>query len=196
MERSSWYVPKQLFHTVLEIVDYSKDASENSRAVYVLRTHGTLEAAKTYAVNSLETLSFTPDDFYQYFARLGKGFDTEGWTKGDGVFVFARTFMTQELHIRIDTTPNQESLPSTIDGQIILPSGVPVLHYVLKVIADCHDLYQNGGRKLTEIQGAFLHREDALMTTYKFIDQNRLIEYNSQCAAHFQTYCNLARTSL
>lgn len=56
-------IPEVLYHTILTVIDYPHDASGASRTVFVLETHGTLEAAKAYAVQSLEKLNFKSDDF-------------------------------------------------------------------------------------------------------------------------------------
>ncbi|TWU77961.1 hypothetical protein ED733_005731 [Metarhizium rileyi] len=96
---ASHEVSELLFHAILTVIDYSHDASGASRTTFVLGTHGTLEAAKAYAVRALEQLNFNPDDDFQKYNVRHLNGDTPGktWIHGDGVLAFARSLDGQEF---------------------------------------------------------------------------------------------------
>ncbi|KIE01958.1 hypothetical protein MAJ_02180, partial [Metarhizium majus ARSEF 297] len=181
-----YQVPELLFHTILTVIDYSHDASGASRTIFVLGTHGTLEAAKAFAAQSLETLNFKPDDFQKYNVRSSSE-EAPGkpWIHGDGVLAFARSFDGQELRVSIDTTPNNESLyASTEDGKMRLPEGAQFLHYVVQTMVD-YNVDRSGSLQRTEIQGVYVHRADAWTAAHKCLDRSGYAEYDCRGDAEF-----------
>ncbi|KAK1252957.1 hypothetical protein MKX08_004144 [Trichoderma sp. CBMAI-0020] len=177
------FVPEQLFHTILTIIDYSQDPSGANRTAFVLKTHGTLEAAKKYAAHSLESLNFSPDDFQQYHIRGSRGAN-ESWSHGDGVLLFARAFDGQEFLVGIDTTPNNEALIATPDGDIVLPEGAKFLHYVLQISVD-YNADRSGSLQTTEILGVYIHRADAWTAAHKCLDPAEYAEYDRRGESQF-----------
>ncbi|KAL7899458.1 hypothetical protein HDV63DRAFT_403497 [Trichoderma sp. SZMC 28014] len=148
---SSSFVPEQLFHTILTVIDYSHDPSGANRTLLILKTHGTLEAeaAKKYATHSLESLNFAPSDFQQHHIRGTRG-ASESWSHGDGVLLFARAFDGQEFLVGIDTTPNNEALIAIPDGDFVLPEGAKFLHYILQISVD-YNADRSGGLQTLSI---------------------------------------------
>jgi hypothetical protein len=183
---SSQVIPEVLYHTILTVIDYPHDGSGASRTVFVLETHGTLEAAKSYAVQSLEKLNFKSDDFQKYHVRgRDEGVPDKAWTCGDGVLVFARSLDGQEFHVAIDTTPNNESLGANAqNGEMILPEGAKFLHYVVQTTINYH-VDRSGGLQRTEIQGVYLRRADAWIAAHKCLDPKEYVEYDSRGDADF-----------
>lgn len=183
---TSKLVPELLFHTILTVIDYPHDASGASRTIYVLKTHGTLDAAKAYAKQSLEKLNFQPDDFQKYEIRgHDKDLPGEKWTHGDGILVFARSIDGQELRVSVDTTPNNESLGSDVqNGEMILPEGAKFLHYVVQTTVDYH-VDRSGGSQQTSIQGVYLHRADAWTAAHKCLDPEDFAEYDYRGDSEF-----------
>lgn len=180
---SSNFVPEQLFHTVLTVIDYSQDPSGSNRTAFILKTHGALEAAKKYATRSLESLNFSSSDFQQYHIR-GARSPSESWSHGDGVLLFARAFDGQEFLVGIDTTPNDEALTATQDGDLVLPEGAKFLHYVLQVSVD-YDADRSGGLQTTEILGVYVHRADAWTAAHKCLDPAQYAEYDDRGESQF-----------
>ncbi|OAA49398.1 hypothetical protein NOR_01321 [Metarhizium rileyi] len=184
---ASHEVSELLFHTILTVIDYSHDASGASRTTFVLGTHGTLEAAKAYAVRALEQLNFNPDDDFQKYNVRHLNGDTPGktWIHGDGVLAFARSLDGQEFRVSIDTTQNNESLrSSTQDGAMILPEGAKFLHYVVQTMVD-YNVDRSGSLQMTEIQGVYLHRADAWTAAHKCLDPDSYAEYDCRGDTEF-----------
>lgn len=180
---TSKFVPEQLFHTVLTVTDYSHDASGADRTAFILKTHGTLDAAKKYASHSLESVNFTADDFQQYHVRLDQ-YPPKVWTHGDGVVVFARAFDGKEFLVGIDTTPNNESLTATSDGELLLPEGAKFLHYLLQITVD-YNADRSGGLQTTEIEGTYVHRADAWTAAHVILDPTQYAEFDRRGDAQF-----------
>ncbi|RFU77288.1 hypothetical protein TARUN_4964 [Trichoderma arundinaceum] len=180
---SSKFIPEQLFHTVLTVIDYSHDPSGANRTAFVLKTHGTLEAAKKFAAHSLESVNFASDDFQQFHVRHAAG-SSESWSHGDGVLVFARAFDGQEFLVGIDTTPNNETLATTSDGEVILPEGAKFLHYVLQITVD-YNADRSGSQQATEIEGTYIHRADAWTAAHKCLDPAQFAEYDRRGDSQF-----------
>ncbi|KHN95358.1 uncharacterized protein MAM_06862 [Metarhizium album ARSEF 1941] len=183
---ASYQVPELLFHTILTVIDYSHDASGASRTTFVLGTHGTLEAAKAFAVQSLESVNFKPDDFQKYHVKhLEQETPGKTWIHGDGVLVFARSFDGQEFRVSIDTTPNNESLhANTQDGEMRLPEGAKFLHYVVQTIID-YNVDRSGSLQTTEIQGVYVHRADAWTAAHKCLAPDEFAEYDCRGDTEF-----------
>ncbi|KAL7804654.1 hypothetical protein V8C44DRAFT_342909 [Trichoderma aethiopicum] len=177
------FVPDQLFHTLLTVVDLPHDPSGATRTPFVLKSHGTLAAAKAFARQSLETLGFAPEDFQFYNIRQDSS--SQSWTHGDGVLVFARSFDNKEFTVGIETTPNNESLPaSPSDGELRLPEGARFLHYVLQIIVD-YNADRSGAAQATEIQGAYVHRADAWKAAHLCLDPAGYAEFDRRGDAQF-----------
>ncbi|PTB70812.1 hypothetical protein BBK36DRAFT_1175654 [Trichoderma citrinoviride] len=180
---SDVFVPDQLFHTLLTVVDFSHDPSGATRTPFVLKSHGTLEAAKTFARQSLETLGFAPEDFQLY--RVREAQDSSPWTHGDGVLISARAFDGKEFVVGIDTAPNNESLAaSSSDGELRLPEGARFLHYVLQITID-YNADRSGAAQTTEIQGAYVHRADAWKAAHLCLDPAQYAEFDRRGDAQF-----------
>lgn len=178
--KPSQFIPEQLFNTLLTVVDYSHDSSGATHTTFVLKTHGTLEAAKKFASHSLESINFKADDFQVYRIRNA----SEVWTHGDGVLVFARSFDGQEFLVSIDTTPNNEALLATTDGDLILPEGIKFLHYVLQITVD-YNADRSGSSQTTDIEGTYVHRADAWTAAHKCLDPAQFAEYDRRGDAEF-----------
>ncbi|KAL7915890.1 hypothetical protein GGI35DRAFT_10004 [Trichoderma velutinum] len=175
----SKFVPEQLFHTVLTVID----ASGANHTLFVLKTHGTLDAAKKYASHALEAVNFTAEDFGVYRIRADED-STKPWTHGDGVLVFARSFDGQEFLVGIDTTPNNESLTATSDGEIKLPEGAKFLHYLLQITVD-YNADRSGSSQTTEIEGTYIHRADAWTAAHVSLDPTEYAEFDRRGDAQF-----------
>ncbi|QYS93726.1 hypothetical protein H0G86_001096 [Trichoderma simmonsii] len=176
-------VPEQLFHTVLTVIDYSHDASGANRTLFVLKTHGTLAAAKKYASHALEAVNFTAEDFEVYRVRADED-PSKPWTHGDGVLVFARSFDGHEFLVGIDTTPNNEGLTATSDGEIVLPEGAKFLHYLLQITVD-YNADRSGSSQTTEIEGTYVHRADAWTAAHVSLDPTEFAEFDRRGDAQF-----------
>ncbi|KKP07307.1 hypothetical protein THAR02_00631 [Trichoderma harzianum] len=179
----SKFIPEQLFHTVLTVIDYSHDASGANRTLFVLKTHGTLAAAKKYASHALEAVNFTAEDFEVYRIRTEED-PAKPWTHGDGVLVFARSFDGQEFLVGIDTTPNNEALTATSDGEIVLPEGAKFLHYLLQITVD-YNADRSGSSQTTEIEGTYVHRADAWTAAHVSLDPTEYAEFDRRGDAQF-----------
>lgn len=176
-------VPEQLFHTVLTVIDYSHDASGANRTLFVLKTHGTLAAAKKYASHALEAVNFTAEDFEVYRVRADED-PAKPWAHGDGVLVFARSFDGHEFLVGIDTTPNNEALTATADGEIVLPEGAKFLHYLLQITVD-YNADRSGSSQTTEIEGTYVHRADAWTAAHVSLDPTEFAEFDRRGDAQF-----------
>ncbi|KAL6884152.1 hypothetical protein HDV57DRAFT_447000 [Trichoderma longibrachiatum] len=178
-------VPDQLFHTLLTVAD----PSGATRTPFVLKSHGTLAAAKAFARQSLETLGFAPElDFELYRVRGPQDPPPSGsqpWTHGDGVLVFARSFDGKEFVVGIETTPNNESLPaSPADGELRLPDGARLLHYVVQIIVD-YNTDRSGAAQTTEILGAYVHRANAWKAAHTCLDPAEYAEFDRRGDGEF-----------
>ncbi|KAK3385651.1 hypothetical protein B0H63DRAFT_186168 [Podospora didyma] len=165
-------VSEELFHTTLTVVDYHADTSGSTRLVYVLGTHTTLPAAKTFSYKALEGLNYSPDDFAEYASRaqLSEG---EAWKYGDGVMVYAKAPAGQEFLVGIDTKPNTENLPSNPEtSELALPKGHDHLHYVLQTKTD-YNQDKSGAFQTTEIEGCYVRRADAMAAARQVLDDMR-----------------------
>lgn len=163
-------IPEQLYHTTLTVVDFHKDTSGAIRDVYVLGTHTTISAAKSFALRALTHLGYQPDDFAEYATRL----DTppESWKHGDGVMVYAKAPAGQEFIVGLDTKPNTESLPAGPDDTPLLPGGSDHLHYVLQNRTD-YNQDKSGAYQTTEIEGCYVRRADALAAAKAVLQADR-----------------------
>src|SRR5262245_14367754 len=121
-------VPELLYHTTLTIVDYRDDNAGSAQSFYVLGTHGSLPAAKAFAVTALHSQGFEPDDFTVYEERKLQPL----WSHDDGVIVFAKTPAGQDFLVGMDTKTNDEELRQRPDGTMELPGGETYLHYVVQ----------------------------------------------------------------
>ncbi|KAM7187705.1 hypothetical protein V8F33_011089 [Rhypophila sp. PSN 637] len=153
-------VPEQLYHTTLTVIDFHKDTSGSTRDVYVLGTHTTLQAAKAFTLKALETLGYSPDDFYTYKVRTAA--DSEDWPYGDGVHVYAKAPASQEFLVGIDTKPNTEDLPNGPNNTPLLPRDYTHLHYVIQNKTDYNQDTNNRNYQSSEIEGCYVHRADAI----------------------------------
>ncbi|KAH7126445.1 hypothetical protein B0J13DRAFT_530988 [Dactylonectria estremocensis] len=165
-------VPELLHHTTLTVIDYHEDPSGATRSVYVLGTHSTLEASKVFATSALQGLKYEPSDFAEYTVR-----SAGPWTHGDGVLVFARAPAGQVFLIGIDTTPNNEALPASPDGAVVLPQGADLLHYVLQTTID-YNQDRTGSVQATEIEGSYVLRADAWAAARKCLDPEQFVKYD------------------
>lgn len=159
-------IPDLLYHTTLTVVDYHEDASGSTRTVYVLATHSTLKAAKSFALTALRGLGYRPEDFTEFASQESHGAVDASWTHGDGVVVFARAPAGHEFLVGIDTTPNNESLPAAPSGTgnedtVVLPTGTDHLHYLLQTVVD-YNRDRSGSVSETHIEGCYLFRSTAL----------------------------------
>ncbi|KAK3312643.1 hypothetical protein B0H66DRAFT_378376 [Apodospora peruviana] len=152
-------VPDQLYHTTLTVIDYHTDTSGSTRNVYVLGTHTTLMAAKEFSIKALHALHYEPDDFESYAVKTPE--NSESWSYGDGVIVFAKAPAGQEFLVGIDTKPNTESLPAGREEVPILPKGCTHLHYVMQNTTD-YNQDKSGAYQSSEIEGCYVHRKDAI----------------------------------
>jgi len=158
--------PELLYHTTLTVTDYRAETSGSRKTVYVLGTHGTIESAKEFSLAALSLLGYKEDDFEQY----EKHRPDVPWTHGDGMVVFAKAPAGQEFLVGIDTKPNDAKLKADAHGQIVLPPGVPHLHYVLQTTID-YNRDRSGSYQTTEIEGCYTRREDAIAAARKCLEQ-------------------------
>ncbi|KAI5462011.1 hypothetical protein BGZ63DRAFT_382802 [Mariannaea sp. PMI_226] len=164
-------IPELLYHTTLTVIDYQQDPSGATRSVYVLGTHCTLEGAKAFATSALQELEYDTNDFAEIAVR-----SDEPWKHGDGVQVFARAPAGQVFLIGIDTTPNNESLPASPDGALVLPEGA-TLHYVLQTTID-YNMDRTGSAQSTNIEGSYIRRADAWKAAQNCLDKDNFVEYD------------------
>lgn len=163
--------PDQLFHTTLTVVDFHRDTSGSTREVYVLGTHTTLPAAKTFALASLLQLGYKPDDFTEYATRV-EAVPSESWKYGDGVMVYAKAPRGHEFLVGLDTKPNTESLLAGPKDTLLMPEGFDDLHYVLQNRTD-YNQDKSGAYQTTEIQGCYARRADALAAARAALEEDR-----------------------
>ncbi|KAM3437924.1 hypothetical protein MY4824_003573 [Beauveria thailandica] len=171
-------VPDQLFHTILTVVNRRGLPASANHEVHVLESHGTLAAAKSYATGEcLKTLGLEPQEFTLYAVKPTEQTEVEDWPYGDGVLVFGRAPTGSEMHIAIETGPNQESLTMRPDGRLFLPDGAQFLHYILQTSID-YNVDRCGCRLTTEIIGAYVHRQNAWVAAHKALDRDQFVQYD------------------
>ncbi|KEY68868.1 hypothetical protein S7711_03804 [Stachybotrys chartarum IBT 7711] len=172
-------VPELLYHTVLTVIDYQADPNGGIQYIYVLGTHGSLQTAKVFTQTSLEEIGYKKYDFINYDVRDLGATSPENWKYGDGVYVHATAPAGHVFIVRIDTTPNNESIPMTADGKIVLPDGASFLHYVVQRVID-YNADRNGSIQWYEIEGTYVHRADAWTAAHKCLDRSLYAEYDSR----------------
>jgi hypothetical protein len=141
-----------LYHILLEAVDYYKDKSGATRINDVFGTYTSLPAAKTAALAAIKDSGYERDDFEIYEE---KSKSVENWTHNNGVLVYAKAPSGIEFYVRVDTKPNVGKLKGNAQARIDAK-----LHYVLQIKID----YNNdriGGIQTTEVEGTYLHRQEA-----------------------------------
>ncbi|KFA70138.1 hypothetical protein S40285_06614 [Stachybotrys chlorohalonatus IBT 40285] len=177
-------VPELLYHTVLTVIDYQADPNGGIRYIFVLGTRGSLKSAKVFTQTSLEEIGYKKDDFINYDVRdLGET-APESWKHGDGVFVQATAPAGHVFVVKIDTTPNNESIPMNADGKIVLPNGATFLHYVVQRVID-YNADRNGSIQWYEIEGTYVHRADAWTAAHKCLEKSDYAEYDSRGDPNF-----------
>uniref|UniRef100_A0A8H7N2W9 Uncharacterized protein n=1 Tax=Bionectria ochroleuca TaxID=29856 RepID=A0A8H7N2W9_BIOOC len=112
------FIPEFLYHTCLTVDEHDVQTLEDIPRLYVLGSHGTLEAAKKCALKALATLGYEEADFALYQTRPH---GVEEWEHGNGTIVYAKAPAGQEFLVRIDTKLNIEDLPALPDGSLRLP---------------------------------------------------------------------------
>ncbi|RSL81334.1 hypothetical protein CDV31_017045 [Fusarium ambrosium] len=162
-----------LYHTTLTVIDYREDPSGAKHSAYVLATHASIEAAKTFARDALHLLKYEPDDFEEYSVYSS----SHEWKHGDGVVVYARAPAGQVFQIGVRTTPNNESLLANPNGTVVLPKGADVLHYVVQTTVD-YNKDRTGCAQEADIQGSYVLRADALAAAKSCLAQENLVEYD------------------
>ncbi len=170
--------PDLLYHTTLTVIDYQADTSGSIQEVYVLGTHGTLEAAKKFASTALQGLKYAPDDFAKFEVRS----TASEWPYGDGILVVATARNGQVLRVGLDTKPNDAGLVvNSDDGTIVLHKDVPHLHYVLQTTVD-YNQDRSGAAQSSEIEGCYVRREEAVEAAKKCLtgDKNEYSQYDER----------------
>jgi hypothetical protein len=164
-----------LYHIILTVIDFHLEPSGSQRAIYILGTRATIEAAKDSAFKVLHTLRYKPDDFVEY-AVHSRHVGT--WDHGDGVLIYAKAPAGQVFLVSIQVTPNTELLKADQDGAILLPHGVPSLHYVTQTVID-YNKDRTGCVQQMQIEGTFVHRADARKAAQKLLDPLDYVEYDT-----------------
>jgi len=167
--------PDLLYHIILTVIDYHVDPSGAKRSIYILGTHGTLEAAKDSSFRVLHALRYTPQDFLEYAVHSS---DTRDWDYGNGVLVYAKAPAGQVFLVSVQATPNCESLIMDHEGGVILPSGIRSLHYILQTTID-YNRDRTGCDQETQIEGTFVHRSKALTAAAKLLDPLDYVDYET-----------------
>ncbi|KAG7414775.1 hypothetical protein DER46DRAFT_576428 [Fusarium sp. MPI-SDFR-AT-0072] len=164
-----------LYHVILTVIDFHLDPSGAKRSTYILGTRATLEAAKDSAFRVLYTLRYEPDDFTEYAVHLKH---TENWTHGNGVLVYAKAPAGQVFMISVQATPNNQQFLANPDGSILLPQGNSSLYYVTQTIID-YNKDRTGCVQEMQIEGTFVHRDDAMDAARKLLDPLDYAEYDT-----------------
>lgn len=161
-ETSTSSVPDLLYHTVLTVDERNAAPGKQSPIprVYVLGTHAQLDAAKSFATQVIPTLGYDKSDFDVYEEKTTPE-SAETWKHGDGIVVYAKAPAGQIFTVGTDTKSNTEKLRALPDGSLVLPNGIDHLHYMLQTTVD----YKRDPAISTEIQGAFVRRDDAVKAT-------------------------------
>lgn len=163
-----------LYHIILTVIDFHLEPSGSKRAIYILGTRATIEAAKDSAFRVLQTLRYKPDDFTEYAVHSSHA---ETWDHGDGVLIYAKAPAGQVFLVSIQATPTQQ-LQADGDGTILLPHGVPSLHYVTQTVID-YNKDRTGCVQEMQIEGTFVHRADARTAARKLLDPLDYAEYDT-----------------
>jgi hypothetical protein len=151
---SSENTPSLLYHTTLKVTKTHPTTSGDVQQTYVLGTHATLKAAKSFARAALASLGYSRDDFEIYSERS----ECDSWAYGDGVIIYSRAASGEEFRVAIDTKFNDQAFLCSPNGTLKLPAGTEHLHYVLQTTTD----YKADQAVSTEIEGAYAKRADAL----------------------------------
>jgi hypothetical protein len=172
-------MPELLYNTILTVIDLHKDPSGAARSSWILGTHSTRDAAKSYALGSLQKLSFAPDDFKEYEVRTAQCSSADRWSHGDDTLIFACAPSGQVFLVGIEAMPNNASLSATSDGEVVLPEGVDSLNYVVQVVVD-HNQDSFGSVPRAHVNGSYVHRADALLAARNCLDPAEFAEYDMQ----------------
>lgn len=164
-----------LYHIILTVIDFHLEPSGSKRAIYILGTRATIEAAKDSAFRVLHTLRYKPDDFAEYTVHSSH---TGTWAHGDGVLIYAKAPAGQVFLVSIQATPNTEELQADREGAILVPHGVPSLHYVTQTVID-YDKDRTGCVQEMQIEGTFVRRADARKAARKLLDPLDYVEYDT-----------------
>lgn len=179
--------PDTLFHTLLTVIDYHADPSGGTRSTWVLGTHTTLSAAKSFAKTALSSLGYDRTDFSAYEEAPTGGTPTpevtsvanKEWTHGDGYVVWARAPAGQVFEINIEAKPNNENLPSGEAGIPVLPLGTDHLHYVLQTKID-YAADRTGAAQEASVEGAYAKRDDAMIAAKGLLLKPEFDEYDER----------------
>jgi len=147
-----------LYHVVYEIIDYHKDTSGTTRTINVFGTFTSLPVAKVVARSLLKNWGYSVSDFEIYEVNT----NPENWKYGDGVALYAKARSGQEFRVRLDTKPNPNQLKGDKEGVV---EGH--LHYVLQTKIEY--INQVWAKQVTEIEGAFSLRKDAIDAAYSVL---------------------------
>lgn len=173
-------VPDQLFHTMLTVIDYHADKSGGTRSVWVLGTHTSLSAAKSFASRALHELGYEKDDFEEYADRTQLGAAAEdSWPHGDGIVVYAKAPAGQVFKVGLSTTPNNLGLPANEKEEPKLPKDFDHLHYVLQTIID-YNKDRTGAEQTTEVEGTYVKRSDAMIAAKGLLLKSDFEEYDER----------------
>lgn len=172
-------VPENLYHTILTVIDYDVDKSGGTRSVWVLGTHTSLPAAKAFSTRALQELGYEKDDFANYAVHPGAA-SKEEWRYGDGVIVHAEAPKGQVFKVSIDTKPNSGRLPAKEGAdEPRLPKDFDHLHYVLQTRID-YNKDRTGAEQNTEVEGAYVKREDAMTAAKGLLSKSDFDEYDER----------------
>ncbi|RBQ71715.1 hypothetical protein FVER14953_13464 [Fusarium verticillioides] len=164
-----------LYHIILTVIDFHIEPSVSKRAIYILGTRATIEAAKDSAFRVLHTLRYKPDDFVEYAVHSSH---VGTWYHGNGVLIYAKAPAGQVFLVSIQATPNTEMLQADRDGAVLLPHGVPSLHYVTQTVID-YNRDRTGCVQEMQIEGTFVHRAAARTAARKLLDPLDYAEYDT-----------------
>ncbi|EHK96010.1 hypothetical protein M7I_8313 [Glarea lozoyensis 74030] len=106
--------PEFLYHVKRTVTDFHEDKSGATRTTDILATFTDLPAAKKAAYGALESEGYLRDDFESYESKA----ETEQWSHGDGVLVFAKAPAGQEFEVYLDTKPNDLKFEGNEAGQV------------------------------------------------------------------------------
>ncbi|KAF5724620.1 hypothetical protein FMUND_663 [Fusarium mundagurra] len=148
-----------LYHIILTVIDFHLVPLGSKRAIYILDTRATIEAAKDSALRALHTLRYKPDDFAEYAVHSSH---VGTWDHGDGVLIYAKAPAGQVFLVSIQATPNTEMLQADRDGAIMLPRGD-----------------RTGCVQEMQIEGTFVHRAAARTAACKLLDPLDYVEYDT-----------------
>lgn len=168
-------IPELLYHIILTVINYPVDPSGAQQSTYILGTRSTLEAAKGLSFKVLQVLGYKPQDFVQYAIHSNH---TGSWAHGNGVLVYVKAPAGQVFLVSVQATPNTENLAMNLEGGVILPKGIPSLHYVVQTTID-YNKDRTGGEQEMQIEGIFVHRSSALATARKLLDPLDYVDYET-----------------